>query len=206
MNKYYYEDDDQKHIDKDDELEENHDNDMESDVDDDDQYDDDNQAYHKKKRFQPDSKYQKKKTKNESSGFSDMENEDNNLNIIVQAVLDELQNDDDFNTKKKCNSEHERVRNFHDEIDSYLKCNHTRRNSYLSSRPSFQKRLKKLMKSLCEADSRDESIPKFSTTEKTIMKIFYKDKQFDHDMRFMMVENNIYLNILRKMSKYLKKL
>ena len=62
------------------------------------------------------------------------------------------------------------------------------------------------MKSLCNADDRDESIPKFTDTEKTIMKIFYKDKQRHHDTRFMMVENNIYLNILRKLSKYLKRL
>ena len=209
MNKYHYEDDDDKHIDKD-ELEENYD--VENDDDDDDYSYNDDQTYYqkKKKRFHShnddDSNHPKKETKNESSGFSDIENEDNNLNIIVQAVLDELQNDDHLDNKKKHDSRYERVKNFHDEIDSYLKCNHTRQNSYLSSRPSFQKKLKKLMKSLCEADSRDESIPKFSTTEKTIMKIFYKDKQFDHDMRFMMVENNIYLNILRKMSKYLKKL
>ena len=139
-------------------------------------------------------------------GLSDMENEDNNLNIVVKAVLDELHNDNYFQHGKKYENRYKKVRSFHHEIDSYLKDNHTRRNSYLSSRPSFTKKLKKLIKSLCEADSRDESIPKFSTTEKTIMKIFYKDKQFDHDVRFMMVENNIYLNILRKISKYLKKL
>ena len=210
MNKYHYEDDDDdKHVDKD-ELEEKHD--VESN-DDDDYPHDDNQIYYQKKRLNSNNddddienfNHRKKKNKNQSSELSDMENEDDNLNIIVQAVLDELRNDN-LDAKKKNDSRYEKIKCFHDEIDSYLKSNHTRRNSYLSSRPSFQKRLKKLMKSLCEADSRDESIPKFSSTEKTIMKIFYKEKQFDHDMRFMMVENNIYLNILRKMSKYLKKL
>ena len=59
-----------------------------------------------------------------------------------------------------------------------------------------------LVKSVCNADTRDESIPKFTQTEKALMKVFYKNK---HDRRFMLVENHVFLNILRKLSKYLKK-
>lgn len=58
-----------------------------------------------------------------------------------------------------------------------------------------------MMKSLCNVDNRDADVPKFTDTEKT----FYKGKQGLHDTCFMMVENNIFLNVLRKMSKYLKK-
>ena len=61
------------------------------------------------------------------------------------------------------------------------------------------------MKSVHNLDSRDEGVPKFSETEKSLMKIFFKEKQEQHDRRFMMVENNIFLNVLRKISKYLKK-
>ena len=201
MNKYYYEDDDDENSDKDGDSK-----------DDDDDIDDgcyDNELHNQNKRINTcknnDERFwKKKKQKYEAADVSDMQNEDDNLNVIVQAVLDELQGGDRH--FKKYDHQDERIKNFHNEIDSYLKRDHTQRNSYLSSHRSFGKKLKKLMKSLCNADARDESIPKFTNTERTIMKIFYKDKQFDHDMRFMMVENNIYLNILRKMSKYLKKL
>ena len=206
MNKYYYEDDDEN-SDKDGELKEIDDDD--NDIDDDDNNHYNNELYNQKKRINTcdgnnDEKILKKRKKNNEASMSDMQNEDDNLNIIVQAVLDELQSD---GRHTKCDHRRDdKVKNFHDEIDAYLKCNHTQQNSYLSSHKSFEKKLKKLMKSLCDADTRDESIPRFTNTERTIMKIFYKDKQFDHDTRFMMVENNIYLNILRKMSKYLKKI
>ena len=70
---------------------------------------------------------------------------------------------------------------------------------------NFQKKLMKLVKSICNVDSRDESIPKFTQTERALMKVFYKNKQEKHDRRFMLVENNVFLNILRKLSKYFKK-
>ena len=91
------------------------------------------------------------------------------------------------------------------DIDKYLLSNHIKRNKYLVSHIEFQRKLKKLMKSIYNLDSRDESVLKFSETEKTLMKIFFKGKQEEHDKRFMMVENNIFLNMLRKISKYLKK-
>ena len=122
-----------------------------------------------------------------------MQRDDDNLNVIVHAVLDELRDMDNFNKVSRKNFDNnDKIKNFHNEIDSYLKRNHTQRNSYLTSHEMFQEKLKKLMKSLCNADERDESIPKFTSTEKTIMKIFYKDKQRNHDTRFMMVENNIF--------------
>ena len=133
--------------------------------------------------------------------MNDMERDDN-LNVILHAVLDELRDMGEFDkTSQKTNVNGDKIKTFYNEIDCYLKCNHTQRNSYLTSHEAFGEKLKKLMKSICNADDRDESIPKFTNTEKTIMKIFYKDKQRHHDTRFMMVENNIYLNILRELSK-----
>ena len=139
--------------------------------------------------------------------MNEMEKDDDNLNVIVHAVLDELRDMGKFDKmSRKSNVDDDKIKIFYNEIDSYLKRNHTQRNSYLTSHKTFGEKFKKLMKSLCNADDRDESIPKFTDTEKTIMKIFYKDKQRHHDTCFMMVENNIYLNILRKLSKYLKRL
>ena len=148
----------------------------------------------------------KKSKKNDDGGdgeVSDWNGKDSNLDVIVNAVLDELRGME--RVDKFSSNNDDSMKSFSHEIDQYLKHNHTKRNSYLTSHESFQKKLKKLMKSMCNVDERDETIPKFTDTEKTIMKIFYKGKQGHHDTRFMMVEN-IYLNILRKISKYLKKI
>ena len=127
---------------------------------------------------------------------SDIENEDK-LSYIVHAVLEELRNDKSDNKSQK-KEEHESTVKFAKEIDKYLSSDHIKRNKYLISHTEFQRKLRKLMKSIYNLDSRDESIPKFTQTEKTLMKVFFKEKQEQHDRRFMMVENNIFLNMLRK--------
>ena len=60
------------------------------------------------------------------------------------------------------------------------------------------------MKSICKADVRDHMLPNFTETEFNLMKAFYKGKT-THDVKYLMVEDVIFLNIMRKLSKYLKK-
>ena len=60
------------------------------------------------------------------------------------------------------------------------------------------------MKALCMADKRDTSLPCFNETELLLMKNFYKQKIKVHDLYFLLIENNVFLNVMRKMSKYLK--
>ena len=132
-----------------------------------------------------------------------MDDEDN-LSLIVHAILEEL-NAEKTNEKNQKREQDERTIRFAQQIDKYLANDHMKRNQYLVSHNEFQRKLKKLMKSLYNLDSRDEGIPKFNETEKTLMKIFFKEKQEHHNRRFMMVENNIFLNVLRKISKYLKR-
>ena len=60
------------------------------------------------------------------------------------------------------------------------------------------------MKALCMADKRDTSLPRFNETELLLMKNFYKQKIKVHDLYFLLIENNVFLNVMRKMSKYLK--
>ena len=138
-----------------------------------------------------------------TSADSDLENDDK-LSYIVQAVLEELKNEKSESKNERKNSDETTIK-FAKDIDKYLLSDHIKRNRYLISHVEFQRKLKKLMKSVHNLDSRDENVPKFTETEKTLMKIFFKGKQEEHDKWFMMVENNIFLNILRKISKYLKK-
>ena len=97
---------------------------------------------------------------------------DDNISVIVHAVLDELNNMK--NSKKERNEENDNVISFAKEIDRYLKNNHTQRNRFLSNHEEFESRLGKLMKTICNADERDQLIPKFTDTEKMLMKFFYK--------------------------------
>ena len=87
--------------------------------------------------------------------------------------MDELTN---MKAENKIQKEHnEKVVNFAREID------HTKRNKYLTSHDEFQRKLKKLIKSIHNSDTQDKSVPKFSEIEKTLMKIFFKEKQEHHD-------------------------
>ena len=74
----------------------------------------------------------------------------------------------------------------------------------MSKNDDFCHKLQKLMKSICKADIRDHTLPNFTETEYNLM-IFYKGKSTSHDMKYLMVESVIFLNIMRKLSKYLKK-
>ena len=78
-------------------------------------------------------------------------------------------------SKSQKKEENETTVKFAKEIDKYLSSDHIKRNKYLSSdhikrnkylicHTEFQRKLKKLMKSIYNLDSR-ESIPKFSETE-----------------------------------------
>ena len=136
---------------------------------------------------------------------SDDVDDDDNLSYIVHAVLEELNAEKANEKNSKKERDDERTVRFARQIDRYLTIDHIKRNQYLVSHNEFQRKLKKLMKSLYNLDSCDEGILKFNETEKSLMKIFFKEKQEHHDRRFMMVENNIFLNMLRKISKYLKK-
>ena len=58
------------------------------------------------------------------------------------------------------------------------------------------------MKSICKADTSDSTIPRFTDMEYMLMKSFYKRKATAHDINDLMVEDVIFLNIIRKLSKY----
>ena len=92
----------------------------------------------------------KKSKKNDDDGGGDevldWNEKDSNLDVIVNAVLDELRSTERVNRFSLNNDNG--TKSFSHEIDQYLKHNHTRRNSYLTSNESFQKKLKKLMKSV----------------------------------------------------------
>ena len=60
------------------------------------------------------------------------------------------------------------------------------------------------MKSICKVDVRDHTLPNFTETEYEL-KAFYKGKTTSHDVKYVMVESVIFLNIMQKLSKYLKK-
>ena len=72
----------------------------------------------------------------------------------------------------------------------------------LSKNDDFCHKLQKLMKSICKADVRDHTLPNFTGTEYNLMKAFYKGKATSHDMKYLMVEDVIFLNIMQKLSKY----
>ena len=67
-------------------------------------------------------------------------------------------------SKSQKKEENETTVKFAKEIDKYLSSDHIKRNKYLICHTEFQRKLKKLMKSIYNLDSR-ESIPKFSETE-----------------------------------------
>ena len=68
----------------------------------------------------------------ESMIRSDDDDHDDNLNVIVHAVLDEL---DSMRGSGKLRNENENDRCvlFAKDIDSYLKSDHTKRNKYLAT-------------------------------------------------------------------------
>lgn len=144
---------------------------------DDDSNSDDDEYYAEEILNHPKSK--KKKEIPNYDDESDIDNDDK-LSYIVQAVLEELK-DDKSNEKKQKKQGDETSIKFAKQIDRYLESDHIKRNRYLVSNNEFQRKLKKLMKSLCNLDFRDESIPKFTETEKSLMKIFFKEKQEQHD-------------------------
>lgn len=104
---------------------------------------------------------------NNYTNTDDMENEDN-LNVIVHAVLDELKNSN-FSHHKEDKNEDKKFLNFAKQIDDYLEADHTKRNHYLTGHVEFQRKLKKLIKSIVTTDDRDNSLPKFTDTEKTTL-------------------------------------
>ena len=130
-----------------------------------------------------------------------MKNEDN-INLILHAVLEELKNNNQYLQEK---NENNSAIQYAKEIDNYINFTHTKRNNFLSQNNDFHKKLQKLMKTICKADSRDQTLPRFTDTEYNLMKTLYKKKATSHDIRYLMVENVIFLNIMRKLSKYLKK-
>ena len=87
------------------------------------------------------------------------------------------------------------------EIDNYIRSNHTKQNNFLSKNDNFRHKLQKLIKSICKADVRDHTLPNFTETEFNLMKAFYKGKTTSHDMKYLMVEDVIFLNIMQKLSK-----
>ena len=91
----------------------------------------------------------RKSKKNETAmenADSDINNDDK-LSYIVQAVLQELKSEkSDAKNQKKM--EDDSTIRFAREIDRYLLNDHIKRNKYLTSHIEFQRKLKKLMKSI----------------------------------------------------------
>lgn len=92
------------------------------------------------------------------------------------------------------------------QLDNYIQMNHSNRNKYINENSDFIHKLRNLMKSIYKADKRDETLSNFTDTEYMLMKSFFKHKTTPHDLKYLMVENILFLNIIIKLSKYLKKI
>ena len=130
----------------------------------------------------------------------EMKNEDN-INLVVHVVLDELENSNNFPNSHEKNENNNAIQHAR-ELDNYIQFTRAKRNNFLSQNGDFSEKLQKLMKSICKADTRDSTIPCFTDTEYMLMKSFYKRKATAHDINDLMVEDVIFLNIIRKLSKY----